>query len=149
MRAVLQRVRSASVSVDGDVIASIGAGIMALVAFADGDGESDMDYVAGRIASLRIFPDDAGRMNLSLAETGGSLLVVSQFTLYGDTRKGRRPSFSGAMVGDRAGAMFEEFVGKCRALVPVVERGVFGAHMEVALVNDGPVALIVDSAKTL
>lgn len=147
MRAVVQRVSSASVNVDGVSVASIGQGLMVLVGLGAGDDDEEIDYMARKIAALRIFEDAEGKMNMSVSEAGGSLLLVSQFTLYGNTRKGCRPSFTGAMPVDQA-----------RAFWPRVERrfletgikcalGVFQGNMQCALVNDGPVTIIIDSAE--
>lgn len=146
MRAVVQRVSRASVSVDDEVVGAIGPGLLVLLGVAPGDGEAEVAWLADKLAGLRIFPDDDGKMNRSLADMGGEALVVSQFTLYGDTRKGRRPSFVGAAPPEVAEPLYARF---CDAMAAAgarhVARGRFGAHMEVALVNDGPVTLIVDS----
>jgi D-tyrosyl-tRNA(Tyr) deacylase len=145
MRAVLQRVTRADVTVDGFQLASIGSGILALVAVARDDTQADLEWMARKIAELRIFDDSEGRLNRSLLDTGGELLLVSQFTLYGDCRKGRRPSYSDAAPPAEAERMYEEFVAAVRRLVPQARTGRFQAMMEVALVNSGPVTLIVDS----
>jgi len=145
MRALLQRVTRASVTVDGVVTGEIAGGLLVLLGAARGDTVADADYLAKKIVELRVFSDDAGKMNRSLIETAGALLVVSQFTLYGDCRKGRRPSFDHAAPPDEARALYEHFVAALRRLGPRVETGVFQAHMEVSLVNDGPVTLIVES----
>lgn len=147
MRAVLQRVREARVDIEGRLEAEISAGILALAGFSRDDSDSDMDYVVEKISTLRIFGDDEGRMNRSLLDVEGELLVVSQFTLYGDTRKGRRPSYSDAMEPERALVFYEKFIQRCRERMPLVRCGVFGADMKVSLVNDGPVTLLVDSRK--
>ncbi|MGH9310461.1 MAG: D-aminoacyl-tRNA deacylase [Vicinamibacterales bacterium] len=147
MRAVVQRVRSARVTVDGEVAGEIGPGLLAFVGVAAGDEPSDVEYIATKIRELRIFPDDEGRMNRSVAEAGGAVLVVSQFTLQGDCRKGRRPSFDGAAPGPVARALYEEVVRRLRESGLPVATGVFQAHMEVELVNDGPVTLLLDSRK--
>lgn len=145
MRALVQRVTQAKVEVDGTVTGEINAGLLVLLGASRLDAPSDADYLAEKIVQLRIFADDAGKMNRSLLETGGALLVVSQFTLYGDCRKGRRPSFDQAAPPDQARALYEHFVAAARRLCPRVETGVFQAHMAVSLVNDGPVTLIVES----
>jgi D-tyrosyl-tRNA(Tyr) deacylase len=145
VKAVLQRVREASVTVDGTVVGSIRTGMVVLAAVAYDDNEDTLRALANKIVNLRIFEDDAGRMNRSILDTGGSLLVVSQFTLFADCRKGRRPSFSGAAPPDAAAQLFDRFVSILRALCPHVETGVFQAMMEVRLNNWGPVTIILDS----
>jgi D-tyrosyl-tRNA(Tyr) deacylase len=147
VRAVVQRVKSASVSVRGEVVASIGPGLLVLVAAGAGDGPEDIAYLADKVVALRVFPDDADKMNLSLADTGGEILAVSQFTLYGDCRKGRRPSFVDAMEPEGARAAFEEFVRLARGHGVQVLTGEFREMMDVALVNQGPVTLLLDSRK--
>ena len=146
MRAVVQRVTRATVSVDDRVVGEIASGLLVFVGIAADDGPADLEYIASKVRELRIFPDDAGRMNRSLRETGGGLLVVSQFTLAGDARKGRRPSFDAAAPPDAARPIFERLLIRLRADGPV-ETGEFQAHMEVALVNDGPVTLLLDSKR--
>lgn len=145
MISVIQRVSEAEVRVDGRVIGRIGPGLVALVAVMDGDGPDDVAFTADRLEHLRIFSDDDGKMNLSVQDVGGSLLVVSQFTLAGDTRKGRRPSFAGAAGPETARALLDGLVERLGEGPVPVETGEFAAHMEVDLVNDGPVTLIVDS----
>lgn len=147
MRAVIQRVSSARVRVDGNTAGEIGAGLLVLLGVGQGDGPADAAYIAGKTRELRIFPDDDGRLNRSVVETGGGVLVVSQFTLYGDCRKGRRPSFDAAAPGPLARALYEEVVQALRNAGVQVQTGVFQAHMEVQLVNDGPVTLLLDSRK--
>lgn len=147
MRAVVQRVTEASVTVDRDVVGSIGRGFVVLLAAGDGDTDADTDYMVAKVAGLRVFEDDHAKMNLSLEDVDGAALVVSQFTLYGDCRKGRRPSFVRALQPDAAAAMVDDFVARLRARGVHVETGVFGADMKVALVNDGPVTLMLDSRK--
>ncbi len=148
MRAVVQRVHRASVTVDGETVGSIGRGLLVFLGLGEEDSDRDLDYMVNKILGLRIFPDDEGLMNRSLLDVGGALLAVSQFTLYGDCRKGKRPSFVKAMKPPRAEEMFNQFVAACRARGLVVETGRFGAMMDVELVNDGPVTLLIDSSKT-
>jgi D-tyrosyl-tRNA(Tyr) deacylase len=145
MRAVIQRVSHAKVEVDGAVTGEIGPGLLVLLGAAREDTAADADFLAEKVVNLRIFSDDAGKMNRSLADAGGALLVVSQFTLYGDSRKGRRPSFDQAAPPPEARALYEHFVASARRLCPRVETGVFQAHMAVSLTNDGPVTLVVES----
>lgn len=145
MKAVLQRVTSASVEVDGQVVGRIQQGLMVLLGVAKGDDESDVEYVVDKILSLRIFSDDRGKMNRSLSDVGGAVLLVSQFTLLGSTTNGRRPSFDDAAPPDSAKRLYEQVAADLRAGGIPVETGVFAAHMQVALVNDGPVTFMVDS----
>jgi D-aminoacyl-tRNA deacylase len=145
MRAVIQRVTYARVEVEGSVVGEIGAGLLVLLGVAKGDTAADADYVAAKIAGLRIFSDEAGKMNLSVLDAGGAMLAVSQFTLYGDTRKGRRPSFDAAAGQDEARALYEHFVAASRQQGLTVATGIFQADMKVSLLNDGPVTLIVES----
>jgi D-aminoacyl-tRNA deacylase len=147
MRAVVQRVKRASVQAEGRAKAAIGPGLLVFLGVGAADTESDVGYMAKKIAELRIFEDSGGKMNLSLLETGGEMLVVSQFTLYGDCAKGRRPGFSDAARLDIAIPLYESFVKKCREPGIHVETGVFGAMMEVDLVNDGPVTMLLDSSR--
>ena len=147
MRAVVQRVSEAKVAVGGPVRASIGPGLLVLLGVGEGDTEADADYIARKIAELRIFEDDEGKMNRSVEETGGSVLIVSQFTLYGDCRKGRRPSFSQAMRPETADRLVEQACRLLRERGLGVQSGEFGAFMEVSLVNRGPVTLLLDSRK--
>jgi D-tyrosyl-tRNA(Tyr) deacylase len=147
MRAVVQRVSSASVEVDGKVCGAIGHGFLALVGVARDDAEVDAQAIAGKIASLRVFNDEAGAMNLALKDVGGAVLAVSQFTLYGDVRKGRRPSFIDAAEGKAAKVLFERVVELIRREGLIVETGIFGADMHVTLVNEGPVTILLDSRK--
>lgn len=145
MRVVLQRVREARVRIEGSVVGQVGEGVLLLVGFTDGDTPTESAWMADKIVGLRIFPDEEGRMNRSLEETGGAALVVSQFTLYGDTRKGRRPSFVRAAHPDQAVPLYEDFVAKLHVRMPDrVQTGRFGAMMDVELINDGPVTLILD-----
>jgi D-tyrosyl-tRNA(Tyr) deacylase len=141
MRAVLQRVSRASVRVDGSVEGEIGAGLVILLGVAAGDTEADADRLAAKIAKLRVFENDEGRFDRSLLDTVGAALVVSQFTLIADTRKGNRPSFAAAAEPERARELYDRFCASLRDLGVAVETGVFGARMEVELVNDGPVTI--------
>ena len=144
MLALIQRVASASVAVDGDTIGAIGPGLLALVGVEPGDAAAQVERMAQRLLGYRLFADDAGRMNRSLAETGGGLLLVSQFTLAADTRSGMRPGFSTAMPPPEAERIFAALLDKCREIHPPgVETGRFGAHMAVSLVNDGPVTFLL------
>lgn len=147
MRAVLQRVRSASVTVDSRVVGAIEHGLLVFVGVAPDDGPEDLRYIATKIRELRIFADDAGRMNRSVVESNGAVLVVSQFTLYADTRKGRRPSFLGAAPPAMAEALYSDLVRSLRDSGLRVETGIFQADMQVALVNDGPVTILLDSRR--
>ena len=149
MRAVVQRVSRASVTVGGRVAGEIGAGLLILLGVSRTDNPESAAYLAEKIVNLRIFPDEAGKMNRSLLDTHGSALVVSQFTLYGDTRGGRRPSYIQAASPEDANRLYEEFVQAMRALGVQVATGVFQAHMEVELLNDGPVTILLDSEKTI
>ena len=145
MRAVIQRVQSASVCVDGRMTGKIDQGLLVLVGVGKGDGEKDIAYMVSKLPDLRIFEDASGKFNLSLREAGGGMLVVSQFTLYGDCRKGRRPSFTDAAEPAEAKNLYEQLVFRLRELGIPVERGEFQAKMEVHLVNDGPVTILLDS----
>ena len=145
MRSVIQRVNSASVEVDGKIIGSIKKGILVLLGVCDEDTEQDMVWLADKIMGLRIFTDENDKMNLSLGDVSGELLIVSQFTLFGDCKKGRRPSFASAGKPDFANEMYQRFVEYCKGHVQKVETGEFGADMKVLLENDGPVTLIIDS----
>ena len=145
MRVVLQRVSSGSVTIDGTVVGAIGQGLVLLVGFTEGDGAEALRWIPDKIIGLRVFSDAEGKMNLSLEETDGDLLVVSQFTLYGDTQKGRRPSFIKAAPSSLAIPLYEEFLELLRERAPgAVETGEFGAMMDVSLVNDGPVTLVLE-----
>jgi len=145
VRAVVQRVSQAAVRVDGADVGRIGPGLLVLLGAGQGDGPADVDWMVEKITGLRIFEDDAGKMNLSLTDVGGALLVVSQFTLYGDCRKGRRPSFVHALEPGAAEALVQRFVDGARARGFPVETGQFRAMMDVELTNQGPVTLIVES----
>ncbi len=148
MRAVVQRVRRASVTVDGRVTGAIGPGLLVLLGVGRADGDPAADWMADKVANLRIFADAAGQMNRSLAETDGSLLVVSQFTLLGDCRRGRRPSYVAAAEPEEARRLYLGVVDRLRRAGHTVETGEFGAMMDVELVNDGPVTLLIDSERT-
>ncbi|MCS7255736.1 MAG: D-aminoacyl-tRNA deacylase [Thermomicrobium sp.] len=147
MRVLLQRVSRASVTVDGQVVGAIGPGLLLLVGVRRGDDQATAEWMAQKVANLRIFEDEAGKMNRSVLEVGGSALVVSQFTLYADVRKGRRPSFIEAAPPEEARPLVDAFAAALRRLGLPVETGVFGAHMDVELVNDGPVTIWLDSAE--
>ena len=144
----MQRVKNAHVGVDGEIVGRIGPGLMVLLGVADGDGPDDVRYMVDKIPNLRIFDDADGKMNLSCLDVGGSILAVSQFTLLGDCRRGRRPSFTAAAGPDSANALYEQFVQGVRVLGIDVATGVFRAEMEVSLVNHGPVTIMMDSSKS-
>lgn len=148
MRAVVQRSGPASVTIAGEVVGAIDGGVVVLVGIAPTDSDEEARWLADKVANLRIFTDDEGKMNRSLLETGGQALVVSQFTLYGDARKGRRPSFIRAAQGPDAQRVYEQVVGELRALDITCATGEFGATMHVALTNEGPVTILLDSDKT-
>lgn len=148
MRAVVQRVSQASVVVDGQLTGSAKRGLLVLLGVGKGDTEKEVRYMADKIVNLRIFEDENDKMNLSLVDINGDLLVVSQFTLYGDVRKGRRPGFDGAAPPEVANDLYEKFVDYCKCLGVPTETGVFQAHMMVDLTNDGPVTILLDSDKT-
>lgn len=147
MRAVIQRVERASVSVEGEIRGQIGAGFLVLIGVEEGDGDADFRYIAEKVPNLRVFEDEQGKMNRSLLDVGGELLAVSQFTLLGDARGGRRPSFITAARPETADPMYERLGADWRARGIRVETGVFGAHMKVSLVNDGPVTILLDSRR--
>lgn len=149
MRAVVQRVSHAKVTVADDITGEIGRGLLILLGVSQKDAEADADYLVEKIVNLRIFVDADDKMNLSLLEIAGEMLVVSQFTLYGDTRRGRRPSFIEAAPPERANELYEYFVARAREKLAKVETGRFQAMMDVELVNDGPVTIILDSEKTI
>ncbi len=144
MRVLVQRVSEASVRVGGEVVGAIDQGLLLLVGFTAGDGNEAIEWMVEKIAGLRVFPDDADRMNRDVREVAGSLLVVSQFTLYGDARKGRRPSFVDAAPPEQAEAFYEQFADALRRRGISVETGAFGEHMAVTLVNDGPVTMLLE-----
>jgi D-tyrosyl-tRNA(Tyr) deacylase len=148
MRVVVQRVSQASVTVSGEVAGAIGSGLTVLLGIARADTEHDAEYLADKVLNLRIFPDEQGRMNRSLVETGGEMLVISQFTLYGDCRKGRRPDFTAAAPPEEARHLYNYFVETLRARCNIrITTGVFQAEMDVTLTNHGPVTLVCDSIK--
>lgn len=147
MRVVAQRVTRASVTVDGAVTGEIGKGLLLLVGVAKDDTEADADHLAEKITGLRVFEDTAGKMNLNVLEASGAILAVSQFTLYGDVRRGKRPSFDEAALPEEANRLYEYFVAKLRAAGATCETGRFRAMMQVELVNDGPVTILLDSKK--
>jgi D-tyrosyl-tRNA(Tyr) deacylase len=144
----VQRVACASVTVDNRVVGRIDRGLVVFIGVAAGDGEADIAYIASKVCDLRVFPDEAGRMNRSVVEVGGALLAISQFTLLGDVRRGRRPAFDAAEEPAGARRIYEEAVGALRARGVPVETGTFGAHMIIDAVNDGPVTVLIDSRKT-
>ena len=144
MRVVVQKCLESSVSVDGNVVSSIGKGLMVLVAFTDGDTVKEIDYLVNKVVNLRIFEDINGVMNLSVKDVSGSILCVSQFTLYGDCSRGNRPSYIKAMNGSESIKLYDLFCDKLNRIVPTM-KGVFGADMKVSLVNDGPTTIIIDS----
>ncbi len=147
MRAVVQRVDRAKVTVDGNIAGEISKGLMVLVGVVEGDTEKDAQYLADKVTGLRIFEDEAGKMNLSIKDIGGEILSISQFTLYGDCRKGKRPSFDKAAKPEIAIVLYEKFNELCRQQDIKVETGIFGAHMLVELANNGPVTILLDSSK--
>ena len=147
MRAVVQRVKSASVTVDSELVSEIGAGVLVFLGVAHDDTATELAYIANKVANLRIFEDEDGKMNRSLLETGGAALVVSQFTLYGDCRKGRRPSFINAARPEVANALYEQFISALEQQNIPTQGGTFQAMMDVQLINDGPVTILLDSDK--
>jgi D-tyrosyl-tRNA(Tyr) deacylase len=147
MRAVIQRVKSASVKVEGKLVSEIGAGVLIFLGIAHEDTATEIEYIANKIANLRIFEDKEGKMNRSLLEMGGAALVVSQFTLYGDCRKGRRPSFIKAARPEQANALYEQFIAVLEQQNIPTQGGTFQAMMDVELINDGPVTILLDSDK--
>lgn len=147
MRAVIQRVAEAAVTVDGERVGAIGQGLLVFVGVADGDGPTDIEYMASKIAGLRIFRDADGRMNLSVSDVGGAVLVVSQFTLLGDVRRGRRPAFDGAAPPAAARTIYDALILRMRDDGIAVASGRFQADMDVSLVNDGPVTILLDSRR--
>ncbi len=147
MRVVIQRVKNASVEIDGNVNGKINTGFLVLLGIASTDTKQDVDYLVKKVVNLRVFSDENDKMNLSLKDVNGELLVISQFTLYGNCREGNRPSFIEAAKPDVAVPLYEYFVEECKKQISVVETGVFGADMKVSLLNDGPVTIIIESKK--
>lgn len=147
MRAVVQRVKKSSVEVDGKVIGKIDKGLNVLLGINEEDKEEDIKYLVDKIVNLRIFEDEQGKMNKSLLDVNGELIVISQFTLYGDCRKGRRPNFMKALGGNEAEQLYNKFVDECKNFIKDVQTGEFGANMEVTIINDGPVTLLLESKK--
>ena len=147
MRAVVQRVKKSSVKVDGEIVGAIQNGLNVLIGICKDDTLDDLKYIVDKVINLRIFHDDNDKMNLSVKDINGAILAISQFTLYGDCRKGRRPNFMNAMGGDEAKALYEEFVKMLKESGLKVETGEFGAHMNVEIENDGPVTILLDSKK--
>lgn len=147
MKAVVQRTARAGVSIDGETVGSIDRGLLVLLGIEPDDGEADIEYMVKKCSGLRIFEDENGKMNLSVQDVGGSILLVSQFTLLGDARKGNRPSFTGAAVPEKAIPIYERVIFELAKRLPV-QTGVFGADMQVELVNDGPVTILLDSKRT-
>lgn len=147
MRVVIQRVKNASVKIDGNVNGKINTGFLVLLGIASTDTKQDVDYLVKKVVNLRVFSDENDKMNLSLKDVNGELLVISQFTLYGNCREGNRPSFIEAAKPDVAIPLYEYFVEECRKQIPVIKTGVFGADMKVSLLNDGPVTIIIESKK--
>ena len=145
MKFVIQRVKESSVEVDGKIIGQIGKGFMVLIGVADADTKEVADKLVRKMIGLRIFEDENGKTNLSLSDVNGSLLLISQFTLYANCKKGNRPSFTGAGTPEKANALYEYIIAKCKESVPIVEKGSFGADMKVSLINDGPFTIILDS----
>ena len=148
MRIVIQRVQNASVSVENKVIGEIDEGYMILVGVGEEDSEKDAEYLADKTAGLRLFDDDEGKINLSIKDVGGSILAISQFTLYADTKKGKRPSFVRAAKQEKAERLYEYFMSCLKSAGLRVEKGQFGAHMKIDMINDGPVTILIDSNKT-
>lgn len=148
MRAVVQRVKRSKVQVDNKIVGEIGRGLNVLLGISKDDDTSDIIYLRDKIVNLRIFEDENEKLNRSLIDVGGELLLISQFTLYGDCRKGRRPSFIEALSGEKSEKLYDEFVEQCKAVVKRVETGKFGADMMVSIENDGPVTILLDSKKT-
>ena len=147
MKAVVQRTARAGVSIDGETVGRIDRGLLVLLGIEPDDGEADIEYMVKKCSGLRIFEDENGKMNLSVQDVGGSILLVSQFTLLGDARKGNRPSFTGAAVPEKAIPIYEKVISELAKRLPV-QTGVFGADMQVELVNDGPVTILLDSKRT-
>jgi D-tyrosyl-tRNA(Tyr) deacylase len=149
MRAVVQRVKRCSVEVDGKIVGSIGKGLLVLLGIKNDDSKRDIEYIKDKILNLRIFEDDRSKMNLSLKDVSGQIMIVSQFTLYGDCRKGRRPSFIKAASPETAQGIYMDFVEEIKSTGIYVQQGVFQAHMDISIVNEGPVTIILDSEKRI
>ena len=147
MRVVIQRVKNASVTIDGNVNGKIDNGFLVLLGVLSTDNEQDVDYLVKKVVNLRVFNDENDKMNLSLKDVNGELLIISQFTLYGDCSGGNRPSFISAAKPNIAIPLYEYFISECKKQIPIVETGIFGADMKVELLNDGPVTIIIDSKK--
>lgn len=147
MRAIVQRVKKASVEIDGQVYSEIDQGLLVLLAVSDQDGEEDLNYIKDKLVNMRIFTDENDKMNLSIKDIDGQILVVSQFTLYGDIRKGRRPSFTQSAKHEKANMLYEAMVESLKSEISIVKTGVFAADMQVSLVNDGPVTIQLDSTR--
>lgn len=147
MRAVVQRVASAKVEVEGEITGKISKGLLIFLGIGEDDDDNDLAYLFDKIVGLRIFEDHNNKMNLSIQDIGGEILVISQFTLYGDVRRGKRPSFSKSAHPDIAKEVYKEFIEKAKDIGIHTEEGVFGAHMDISLVNDGPVTILIDSKK--
>lgn len=148
MRAVVQRVKKSSVKVDGEIVGSIQNGLNVLVGICEDDTLDDLKYIVDKVINLRIFNDDSNKMNLSVKDIEGEILAISQFTLYGDCRKGRRPNFMNALGGNEAEKLYDKFIEMLRETGIEIATGIFGAHMEVEIQNDGPVTILLDSKKT-
>ncbi len=146
MRVVVQRVSSAAVVVEGETAGAIGTGLLLLCGIHGSDGPAELKWMADKVVNLRIFEDEEGKMNLSVLDVGGGVLAISQFTLYGDCRRGRRPSFTEAAPPEQADRLYKDFVSLLKERVEHIEQGVFQAHMDVSLINDGPVTILLDSA---
>lgn len=147
MRAVVQRVKKSSCTVDKKIVGKIDKGLLLLLGIGQDDNEKDLDYLVEKVLGLRIFSDEDGKMNLSLEDIGGQILIISQFTLYGDVRKGKRPSFSKSSSPELGEKYYNQFIEKVRDRDIKVETGIFGAHMDIELINDGPVTILLDSKK--
>lgn len=147
MRAVVQRVTQACVTVDNEVVGEIGNGMLVLLGIGEDDTDKDLDYLVEKVLGLRIFQDEKDKMNLSILDTKGEILIVSQFTLYGDVRRGKRPSFTNSAHPDIAEMIYLQFIDKCIEMGIKTEKGIFGANMDVSLVNQGPVTIMIDSKK--
>lgn len=149
MKLVIQRVTNASVTVEGKTVGKIGKGFLVLWGAASGDTEKEADYLAAKLCKLRVFEDEQGKMNLGLKDIGGELLVISQFTLYANCKKGNRPNFMAAMNPDESERLYEYFLQRCKQEIEIVEKGIFGADMKVELLNDGPVTILMDTGEMM